>query len=173
MNILWSCPDQTSTYICRKGFSPVRGLLLATIVAAGSYSVARAAPAALQVSGGWFRYITPQTPAGGYMRLDNPFSHAQVLVGASSPACGMMMLHRSETTGGADAMIEVKQVKIPARGSLSFNPGNFHLMCMQPKMVVGQKVEVLLTLKNGQTVTAPFTVFGASGKPPQTQPSTH
>jgi copper(I)-binding protein len=106
------------------------------------------------------------------MRLNNPSSHAQVLVGASSPACGVMMLHRSETTGGTDAMIEVKQVTIPARGSLSFNPGNFHLMCMQPKMGIGQKVKVVLTLKSGQTFTAPFTVFGASGKPSRTRPST-
>jgi copper(I)-binding protein len=126
---------------------------------------ASAAPAGVTVSDSWFRYITPNVPAGGYMRITNQSSRTVVLTGTSSPGCGMMMMHRTEAKGGSDRMVEVERVQIPSKRSVVFSPGGFHLMCMQPRMSPGQTVDVTLTLNGGQTVTAPFTVFGAGGKP--------
>lgn len=126
-------------------------------------AAAQAAPS-VSVIGGWFRYITPVTPAGGYMRLDNRSARPQALVGASSPACGMAMLHRSISKGGTDRMVMVRSVPIPPGGSVAFAPGGYHIMCMHPRMKPGAQVPVSLRFANGQRVTVPFTVYGAAGK---------
>ena len=125
---------------------------------------ASAAPP-VTVSQPWFRYVVAQVPAGGYMTLRNASRDPAVLTGASSPACGMLMLHRSETKGGADRMAPVKSVAVPPGGALSFAPGGYHLMCMQPRMKPGQSVDVTLTFQGGQTISAAFPVFGPAGKP--------
>jgi copper(I)-binding protein len=119
----------------------------------------------LTVSDAWFRYITPQVPAGGYMRLENHSRHEMDLVGADSPACEMVMIHRSESRSGAESMMEVSQVKIPPGRSVSFAPGGYHLMCMTPHMQPGQHVPVTLDFKDSRKVKAEFAVFGARGKP--------
>lgn len=121
----------------------------------------------ITISQPWFRYIVPQTPAGGYMTLRNTSAHPEVLTGAHSPACGMLMLHRSESSGGADRMVHVPSVAVPPHGTLSFAPGGYHLMCMQPRMRPGENVAVTLTFQGGQTVSAAFPVFGPAGKPAQ------
>lgn len=118
----------------------------------------------MTVSQPWFRYIVPQTPAGGYMTLRNASAHRAVLTGADSPACGMLMVHRSETSDGADRMVPVMSVAVPPGGTLAFAPGGYHLMCMQPHMKPGESVPVTLTFKGGQTVSAAFPVFGPAGK---------
>jgi copper(I)-binding protein len=110
------------------------------------------------VSKPWFRYIIPQVPAGGYMTVRNHSSRPTVLTGASSPSCDMLMLHRST----ADTMMAVRSVTIPAGGRLSFSPGGYHLMCMQPKMRPGERVPVTLTFQNAGKVRTMFPVFSAS-----------
>ncbi len=136
----------------------IGGVLLASVSAF-------AAPPPITVVQPWFRYVVPQVPAGGYLTLHNGSSEPAVLTGASSPACGMLMLHRSETSGGADRMVPVASVVVPPGGSISFAPGGYHLMCMQPRMTPGTSVHVTLTFQGGQTVRAAFPVFGAAGKP--------
>lgn len=127
-------------------------------------ATALAAPP-VTVSQPWFRYVVPQVPAGGYMTLHNSSSGPAVLTGGSSPACGMLMLHRSESGNGTDRMLPVASVAVPPGGTLTFAPGSYHLMCMQPRMKPGETVAVTLTFKDGQTASAAFPVFGPAGKP--------
>lgn len=98
------------------------------------------------------------------MTLQNTSSSPAILTGASSPACEMLMLHRSETGGGRDKMVHVASVAVPPHGVLSFAPGGYHLMCMQPRMTPGGSVHVTLTFQDGGTVGAVFPVFGPAGK---------
>ena len=128
-------------------------------------SISALAAPPIEISQPWFRYVVPQVPAGGYMTLRNASANPAVLTGASSPACGMLMIHRSETAGGADRMVPVGSVAVPPGGALSFAPGGYHLMCMQPRMKPGETVNVTLTFQGGQTASAAFPVFGAAGKP--------
>lgn len=137
------------------------GITVLGLLAAAS---ALAAPP-ITVSEPWFRYIVPQVPAGGYMTLRNAAASPVVLTGGSSPACGMLMLHRSESGGGADRMVHVPSVAVPPGGTLAFAPGGYHLMCMEPRMKPGDRVDVTLTFKGGQTISAAFPVFGPAGKP--------
>jgi len=133
--------------------------------------VAAAVPAQAQlqmvnVSGGWIRFITPATPAAGYFTVTNAGAHPVVINGASSPACGMLMLHQSRKVGGTEQMQGVSSVTVPAHGSVSFQPGGYHLMCTSPSasMAVGQHVAVTLRFADGRVITKPFTVRGVTGQ---------
>jgi len=112
------------------------------------------------------RFIIKARPAAGYMTLRNEGDKAVTLTGASSPACGMLMLHQSKEKKGVETMRDTASVPVPPHGTASFAPGGYHLMCMQPQanMKVGASVPVTLTFTNGQTVTAQFPVKGPGGK---------
>ena len=123
---------------------------------------ALAAP--VTVSDAWFRSLPAGIPAGGYFIAHNGGRTNLAITGASSPACGMLMLHESSDKGGMSSMDMVEKVPLPAGGEARFTPGGFHLMCMQPKMTIGGKVSVALTLSDGSSVTVPFAVRDAKGK---------
>jgi periplasmic copper chaperone A len=122
------------------------------------------AAGAVTVEQPWLRLIIKDRPAAGYMTLRNTGDGPAMLTGASSPGCGMLMLHQSKQENGVEKMLHVPSITIAAHGTFNFAPGGYHLMCMQPQMQVGESVPVTLTFKNGQTVTAQFPVKGAGGK---------
>jgi copper(I)-binding protein len=138
------------------------GLAGAALVALG----AQAAGNGLVVSGAWMRSIIPSRPAAGYFVLANRTDAARKLVKASSPACGMLMLHRSVNRNGVDRMEMVESVDVPAHGQVAFAPGGYHLMCTSPskELAKGRKVAVTLYFDNGESVTSEFPVRGAAGK---------
>jgi periplasmic copper chaperone A len=126
---------------------------------------ARAAEPGLSISDAWMRFILPSRPAAGYFTLSNGTAQARALVGAASPACGMLMLHRSLHENGEDRMVMVKSVPVPAHGAVEFAPGGYHLMCMSPKgMSPGNSVAVTLRFDDGGTLSASFPVRNAAGK---------
>jgi hypothetical protein len=127
---------------------------------------AMAAAPAVTVSHQWMRFLTPQIPAAGYLTLYNGGSQPAVLISAASPDCGTLMLHRSIIQNGTAKMVMVMSITVPAHGSVTFHPGGYHLMCMQPAADLrpGKSVPVSLTFKDGQTLSATFPVYGAKGK---------
>ncbi len=62
-------------------------------------------------------------------------------------------------------MVPVASVAVPPGGAVSFAPGGYHLMCMQPRMKPDESVSVTLTFQGGQTVSAAFPVLGVAGQP--------
>lgn len=113
----------------------------------------------------WLRFIIKDRPAGGYFTIRNDTDQKIELTGASSSGCGMVMLHQSKEKGGVDKMQPVKSVTVPAHGTLSFAPGSYHLMCMNPQstVTVGSTVPVILKFADGQTISADFPVKGPGG----------
>jgi copper(I)-binding protein len=132
-------------------------LVLPLLIAAGT---------APTLSDGWIRVLTPQVPAAGYFVLTNPSDRPRVLTGASSSACGSLVLHESIETNGTAHMSMVNNVIVPAHGRLTFQPGGYHLMCMSPtsQLNPGQTVPVSLHFQDGASVTADFRVLSAKGK---------
>ncbi|MDR3520515.1 MAG: copper chaperone PCu(A)C [Acidocella sp.] len=126
---------------------------------------ARAATPELTVEKPWMRYLLPSIPAAGYMELQNPGAADVVITGAASPACGMLMLHKSTDTSGMAMMMDVPSITVPAHGSVTLAPGGYHLMCMQPAMKLGDNVPVTLSLQDGSTVSASLPVYGAQSSP--------
>lgn len=157
---------------CRSRRRSCRPALVATL-ALGSFFLLSAtglAAAPITVTHPWFRYIMPEVPAGGYMTLTNATSRSLILTGASSLACGVMMLHRTEQSGGMDRMVAAGTVAVPAHGTFRFAPGGDHIMCMHPVMQVGASVPVTLTFADGSKVQVSFTVYGVGG-PPTSSPT--
>lgn len=141
---------------------------IAVAVVAGLVALAPGAAFAAQpvhVGSPWFRFLLPSIPAAGYMRLENTADHAVVLTGAHSPACGMMMLHKTVSEHAMEKMVAVPSVTIPSHGQFTFRPGRYHIMCMRPKMKPGETVPVTLAFRHAPSVTVRFTVYGAKGKP--------
>ena len=131
-------------------------LLLSSTIAAN------AAP--FDVSDAWFRSLPGKLPAGGYFTAQNNSGREVAITGASSDACGMLMIHQSSNKGGMSGMDMVESVKVPAGGAVKFAPGGYHLMCEAPKMKIGSKVPVVLHLSNGNAIAVGFAVRGAAGK---------
>lgn len=120
----------------------------------------------LSVSDAWIRGMPQGIPSGGYFILHNGTPKEMVLTGARTPACGNLMLHQSQDMGGMSSMQHVDQVDVPAGGSIAFQPGGYHLMCMQagPAVHPGAQIPVTLVFKDGATLTVPFAVRNAAGK---------
>jgi copper(I)-binding protein len=78
----------------------------------------------------------------------------------------MAMLHKSETMGGMAHMSDESAIDVPAKGTLSFAPGGYHVMCMSPSAAVKPGGTVTMTLRfgDGTSLTAPFAVRNASGR---------
>jgi periplasmic copper chaperone A len=140
---------------------------LARILACSSVLVAGAAHAGgITVTGGWIRALPGTAPAGGYFLLTNDSGRRIVLTGASSPACGMLMLHKTKSRGGMSSMGDVEAIAIAVGGHLAFAPGGYHLMCTDPTPAIrpGNKVPVTLVFADGSKVTSDFEVRGATGR---------
>ena len=139
---------------------------LALVGAAPAPDAPPDAPQDAQVHDARMRVLLASRPAGGYFTLDNNAAEPLILTGAASPGCGSLMLHRSMNSGGTDSMAAVDHVSVPAHGSISFAPGGYHLMCMQPAATLrpGGTIPVTLTFDGGGKLTANFTVEGAHGR---------
>ena len=143
--------------------------LLATLLAASALLIgnrpAIGGETSLVLSGGYMQTTMPSRPAAGYFTLENKGEADRELVGASSPGCGSVMLHKSEEVNGVAEMHHVDSVPVPAHKSITFAPGDFHLMCMSPaaSLKPGSTVPVTLTFKDGGTLTSDFPVRAAGG----------
>ncbi len=128
--------------------------------------IAQAKATGVTVQDAWIRALPSSVPSGGYFTLHNGGLKDLVLTGAESPACGMLMLHKSSDTGGMSSMDDVLEITVPVGGSVKFAPGGYHLMCMNttPAIKPGAKVSVTLIFKNGEKTTTVFAVRNASGR---------
>jgi len=142
-------------------------LIPASILAFISVTALAADAQQATVSNTWFRALPSGLPAGGYFNLTNHGSAPLTLIGASSPACGMLMLHRSESENGVSRMMDVPRVDIAPNQTMHFATGGYHLMCMKPTaaMKPGATVDVTLQFEKGPNITAPFEVRNAQGMP--------
>lgn len=139
---------------------------LLSLCAGAVFAVPAFAAGSLSVSGAWIRAMPAGIPSGGYFMLRNEGGKDMVLTGANAPACGSLMLHKSEMRGGMSAMHHVDEVDVPAGGSVAFAPGGYHLMCMNATAAItpGATVPVTLIFKGGSKLTVPFSVRNAAGK---------
>lgn len=145
-----------------------RSLLLALSTLTCALAVVAAAHAGdnnLAISDPWVRTVVPSRPAAGYFTLTNKTAKAEELVGASSPACGTVMLHQSVDQNGVEKMLMVKSIAVPPGGQIKFAPGGYHLMCMMPSKDVmpGHSMPITLRFADGGTITASFPIRSAMG----------
>ena len=123
--------------------------LLVVIAAAA----ATAAQAQVTVSNAWVRgTVQGQTATGAYMQLKS--ADDATLVGADSPAAGIVEIHEMRMEGNTMRMRGVDKLELPAGRAVELKPGGYHVMLMDLKA----------PLKKGDTVPIKLKVRSKSGQ---------
>lgn len=102
---------------------------------------------AIKIENAYTRATAPgQQVAGGFMKIDNKGNAADQLLSASSPVAGEVQLHEMAMDGNVMRMRQVKDIPVPANGSVELKPGGLHLMFMNIKapLAAGETVPVKL-----------------------------
>ena len=144
--------------------------LLVSVVGFGVAGLAQAQNAKvgpLQIENAYTRATVPgQMAAGGFMKVENK-GVVDLLVSASSPAAGEVQLHEMAMEGNVMKMRQVKDIPVPAGGSVELKPGGMHLMFMNIKapLVAGETIPVKLKFAKAGEVEVKFPVnaMGAQG----------
>jgi copper(I)-binding protein len=121
----------------------------------------------IKVENAYTRATVPgQQVAGGFMKIENKGT-ADQLVSASSPAAGEVQLHEMSMEGSVMKMRQVKDITVPAGGSVELKPGGLHLMFINIKapLTAGESVPVKLKFaKAGEVeVKMPVNAMGQHG----------
>lgn len=125
-----------------------------------------AASSSMMVSDCWIRSMPGDTPSGGYFKLMNMSGKPIDLVGVSTDAFGMSMLHQTQSNGSTSTMVMVDKASVPANGTLAFAPGGYHVMFEKAKkpLTVGSSIPVTFKFSDGESVEAQCAVKNAAGQ---------
>jgi len=139
---------------------------IAAALAAAFPSSSQAVQSTVSITDAWFRMLPAGLPAGAYFTLHNGSGKVLALKAADSPACGMLMLHKSDESSGMASMSDVERIDVPPGSTFKFAPGGYHLMCMSPTALlkIGTSAPVTLHFADGSKITAAFAVKSATGK---------
>ena len=122
----------------------------------------------IKVDHAYTRATVPgQQVAGGFMKIENKGNGTDQLVSASSPVASEVQLHEMAMEGNVMKMRQVKDIAVPAGGSVELKPGGLHLMLMNIKapLAAGESVPVKLKFaKAGEVeVKMPVNAMGQAG----------
>ena len=140
----------------------LRSWLAGLVLALGAIA-ALAGGSPVEVSNARIRMLPADLPMAGYFDLHNAGKQSVSLTGASSPAFGMTMMHKSMHKNGEASMMMVDKVDVGPGKTVHFAPGGYHLMLMHRKkeLKIGDKVLINLEFNNGQKDKIEFKVGGA------------
>ncbi len=144
--------------------------ILLAVVSFGFTGIVQAQNAkvgSVQIESAYTRSTVPgQMAAGGFMKIENKGA-ADQLVSASSPISGEVQLHEMAMEGNVMKMRQVKDIPLPAGGSVELKPGGLHLMFMNIKapLAAGETIPVKLKFaKAGEVeVKMPVNAMGNRG----------
>ncbi|WP_114662065.1 copper chaperone PCu(A)C [Polynucleobacter necessarius] len=116
-------------------------------IAVSGLAVAQnASVGSIKIENAYTRATAPgQQVAGGFLKIENKGA-ADQLVSASSPVAGEVQLHEMAMEGNVMKMRQVKDIPVPANGSVELKPGGLHIMFMNIKapLAAGETVPVKL-----------------------------
>lgn len=139
---------------------------IATALLVGDASAASRTDSRIEVRNPWSRPAAAGMVGVGYMTLVNPGDRPEALVSVESPAADRVEIHRSAMEGGVMTMSPQARVETPARGSVAFAPGGYHLMFIGLKRALktGDKLPATLVFDGGRRIPVQFSV--GNGGPP-------
>jgi uncharacterized protein YcnI/copper(I)-binding protein len=150
-----------------------------TLVAAGSdahaHHGAMAAPAEITIgdltlTGPFTRATLPNAPvAGGFLTIANAGAEDDRLVAVSAEFAKEGQIHEMAMEGDVMKMRQLADgLVIPAGGSVTLEPGGYHLMFMglSRALVEGETVPVTLTFEKAGDVTIDLPIAGAAADAP-------
>jgi len=108
----------------------------------------------LQIGNPWVRLpILDEAPAI-YFAVANRRDAPRKIVGASSPRCDRIEIHRAAVQDGVMGSVELDEMEIPAGGAVAFAPrGLFLKMIESHPLSEGETVSVELELDDGEKVS--------------------
>jgi len=124
-------------------------LLLATTVPAVEPTDAR--KGAIVVSDAWTRPTAAGMPMGvAYFSVRNDGSNADAIIAATTPAAAHVEFHQTTLADGMARMRPLKEITVPAKGTVSVSPGGIHLMLVDLKapLAVGARIPLVLEFRN-------------------------
>jgi copper(I)-binding protein len=122
----------------------------------------------LIVKNAWARMpLAPQNNSAVYMMLENPSTTTRSVVSVATADADKAELHEMRTEGSMMTMTPAKEVRVPAKGSVEFKPGGFHIMLFRVKKPVkaGDHLNLVLKLSDGASVPVVATVRPADDGP--------
>ncbi len=120
----------------------------------------------IMVHNSWVRSAPPNAKMlAAYMIIMNKYDKPVALTAVSSSRFNEVQLHKTEKQDGIMKMVRQKQMDIPAGGSLTLEPGGYHLMLMDPKSAlhVGEQIDFQLKFDNNLTLNINAPVREAKG----------
>jgi copper(I)-binding protein len=89
-----------------------------------------------------------------YFTIKNNGKTDDQLLSAASDLAGSAEMHQSTLANGISSMKPVSSVDVPAGGSVSFDPGNYHVMLvgLHRDLNVGDQFDLTLTFKQAGAV---------------------
>ena len=151
--------------------NPITALFLGIVLIAPVF--AGTAADDIQVMDPWAREVPPNmTTSAGFLTMKNNGTVEHRLVGAESPATGMVELHTHINDNGVMRMRPVKDMPVPPGGTTQLKPGGLHLMLMMLKkpLKAGEKMPITLIFEDGskkeiQAEVRRFDMMMEHGKP--------
>lgn len=122
--------------------------LLILLAASLSVTAQEASAAELTIKRAWSRVAPPGAPVlGGYLSITNEGEQPDRLIAASSTISDNVQIHMSSVNDGVATMRQVTDgVAIPSGETVEFEPGELHLMLLNPKSRPGEGEKIPLTL---------------------------
>lgn len=125
-------------------------------------------PADPAASGAWVRLpAVSGRPGAAYFTLKGGKT-ADTLLSVSTSAALRAELHETMAHDGRMSMQPIRDVPLPAGGTLAFAPGGKHVMLFDigPNVKVGDKVPLAIALAGGKRIEVQAQVVGAGDPPP-------
>lgn len=131
-------------------------LVLVLVLAACSSSASSPASGRMVVTDAWARPSMSIDQAGAaYMTITNETGQADALLSVATPAAANPELHQTTAEGsGMMGMRPVERVNVPAGGTVSLEPGGFHVMLINltEELTAGSTIELTLTFEKAGEV---------------------
>jgi copper(I)-binding protein len=143
-----------------------RRILLALLAAAPVAAHAQS-EGGIAIEAPWTRAAGQGGQGAGYLTIRNA-GPADRLLAASTPAAARLELHNVERDGEVMRMREVAAIPVPARGSVTLQPGGLHLMLigLTAPLVVGDTIPVTLRFERAGEMRVMLAVQAAGARAP-------
>lgn len=132
-------------------------LVVLSVAACGSGAGTSTQPASgsVAIKDAWVRAAQSGGTTAAYMTITNGSGADDTLVSVSTPAAMSASIHETSTdASGMTGMHPVEGIKVPAGGTVTLEPGGYHVMLMglTGDLAAGQVVRLTLTFKTSGTI---------------------
>ena len=121
----------------------------------------------ISVQQAWSRAsIGTGRPAVLYLEITNSGAMDDALLGLTTPAASMPMLHETTVTDGVAAMPHAASIPVPAGETVALLPGGFHVMLMglTDPLVEGQTFPITLTFEQAGNLDVTVDILSMRAK---------